>query len=175
MARAGSSDITHTSAPSRRGLLQSASAAVVASSIGTNEASAGETLLNPEFEEWQRLALETRDWYASDEYQQATDQEARARIDPLWERMRAIEEVIFQKPVSSGADAMMLGVVALYWNDDSRPGTVFLDGGISGFEPDACMDAKSSGYLIRAVCVLAKASGLFRALDGSKFDRPPGA
>ena len=174
MARADSPNITTTSAPSRRGLLQGAAAAIVASSVAADAAFAGESFFSsPEFVEWQRLAIQTRDWFASDEYQKApdevSDELSDARINPLWDRMKELEAAIFNQPISSVADVMMLGVIALYWNDD---GNLF-EGMISGLQdPDDSIDNRSSGYLIRAVCMLAKATGQFPALADSHFDLP---
>lgn len=173
MARADSPNITTTSAPSRRGLLQGAAAAVAASSVAADAAFARESLSSPEFAEWQRLALRTRDWFASDEYQNApdevSDELSYACIDPLWDRMKELEATIFKKPISSGADVMKLGVIAFYWNDDGN----FFEGKISGLqEPDDSIDNRSSGYLIRAICMLAKATGRFSALADSNFDLP---
>lgn len=158
---------------SRRGLLQGAAAAVAASSVAADAAFSSDSLSSPEFAEWQRLALMTRDWFASEEYQRATDRESEARIDPLWDRMKELEAAIFNKPFANDIDGiMMLGVIALYWNDGTMPGHVFLDGNISGLEPDESIDNKSSAYLIRAVCMLAKATGQFPALADSNFDLP---
>ena len=177
MARADSPNITPTPAPSRRGLLQGAAATIVASSAAADGALAGESLSSPaEFAEWQRLALKARDWFASDEYQKApdevSDELSDARIDPLWDRMGELEQAIFKKPISSVADVMVLGVIAFYWNDDGN----FFDGKISGLQdPDDSIDNKSSGYLIRAICMLAKATGHFPALADSNFDAPPDA
>ena len=57
------------------------------------------------------------------------------------------------------------------WNADEAPGTLFLDGNIFGLrDEEATTDEKSRGYLIRAVCMLAKATGQIPALADSNFD-----
>ena len=166
MARADSPNITTTSAPSRRRLLQGAAAAAVTVGISADQALAAESFSSPEFVEWQRLALKTRDWFASDEYQKAADEVYDARIDPLHRRMHELEQVIFKKPISSFADAIVLGVISLFWNDDGDS----FEGKISGLQdPGDSIDNRSSGYLIRAVCLLAKATGQFPSLAVSNF------
>lgn len=159
--------------PSRRSLLGSAAASVAAAGISANAALAGEKLSCPEFNEWQRLALKTRDWFGSEEHQHATNAESNAVINPLWRGMHELEAAIYQKPVAGNlAHVMQLGIIALYWNDDEQPGTVFLDGGVLGLRSEDSTDNRTRGHLIRAVCMLAQATGQFPALADSKFDLP---
>jgi hypothetical protein len=68
---------------------------------------------------------------------------------------------------------MQLGIIALFWNDDERPEGQLLDGGVRGLESDDTTDNTTSGHLIRAVCMLAKATGQFPALGNANFDLPP--
>ena len=178
MARADSPNITTTSAPSRRGLLQGAAATIVASSVAADGALAGESLSSPEFAEWQRLAMKTRDWFAWCQSRDVVSvvEEQEADIGGLWDRMHELETAIFKKPVRSIADVMVLGVIAFFWNVEEGPGALFFDGKILGLQPpDDSTDDKTRGYLIRAVCMLAQATGQIPVLANSNFDLPSNA
>ena len=58
-------------------------------------------------------------------------------------------------------------------DDDTGAESMFLDGKIDGI--DSSIDDQSRAYLIRAVCMLAKATGRIPALADANFDLPQNA
>ena len=117
----------------------------------------------PEFDEWQQLAIRTRDYFTSGAYRSASNQEASDFADPLGVRMRELEEIMFKKPVRGMDDITRLAIVALYWNNADPD--VSLNGGVAGLEDDAGLDERSRGHLMRAICTLAQSAGCFPALE----------
>ncbi|MBX9863587.1 MAG: hypothetical protein K2Y42_12645 [Hyphomicrobium sp.] len=127
----------------------------------------------PEMEEWQELAAKERDFFAREYLECETDEEAEAIIGPIEERLRCLEDQMRSRPFhGTPVEIMALAVMALRHQDIVGPDAVKFDGSMRSLYSDDIAE-RSAAELIRHVCGLAQASGLFPILSIADFRRRP--
>lgn len=131
-----------------------------------------DALMWPELDEWQGLAMKERDFYARD-YRECADEEAEAILAPIEKRLRHLEDEMRSRPFQgTPVEVMALAVIALGHQDVVGPGAVKYDGSMKALHCDDIAD-RSAAELIRHVCMLAQASGLFPILANADFNPRP--
>ena len=150
---------------SRRAVL-AGSAGIIAATLTADAVAGSGGEFWPEFVEWQRLAIELRDYFAGPG-KTADDETFNEFLEARSMQMHPLVDALFARPVRGFADVIAIGCVAVFYNSDERLPP--LAGPIDECDEFNRGDSRSAAALVRAVGIVGKASGL-EALANADFD-----